>query len=58
MRIVHKKPEKYGLQKEGKVHRIVKIIREYDNQAEAERDLTKLLIGEITEQELIEGEEG
>lgn len=57
MNVIHKKPEKYGLQKEGKVHRIVKIIKEYDNEQDAVRDMTRLLTGEITEQELIEGKE-
>jgi hypothetical protein len=58
MNIVHKSPDKYGLQKVGKnCHRIVKVLKEYENQAEAERDITKLLTGEITEQELVEGEE-
>lgn len=52
MKIIQKKSEVYGLQKEGKVHRIVKILREYDNQAEAARDLTRLLTGEISEDEL------
>jgi hypothetical protein len=57
MNVIHKSPDVYGLQKEGKVHRIVKIIREYDNQAQAEKDMVKLLTGEITEQELIDGKE-
>ena len=53
MKIVHKKPEVYGLQKEGKVHRIVKILKEYENEQDAIKDLTRLLTGEITENELI-----
>jgi len=53
MNIIHKSSDVYGLQKEGKVHRIVKILREYDNQADAEKDLTRLLTGEINENELI-----
>jgi hypothetical protein len=57
MNIVHKKPEVYGLQKEGKTHRIIKILMEYDNEQDAVRDMTRLLTGEITEQELIEGKE-
>lgn len=52
MKIIRKSPEKYGLQREGKVHRIVKILREYDNEQEAVRDLTRLLAGEISEDEL------
>jgi len=54
MKIIHKKPEKYGLQKVGKNrHRIVKILKEYDNEQDAARDLTRLLTGEINENELI-----
>jgi hypothetical protein len=55
MDIIKKKPEVYGLQKVGKnCHRIVKILKEYDNEQEAIRDMTKLLTGEITEQDLID----
>jgi hypothetical protein len=58
MNIVHKSPDKYGLQKVGKnCHRIVKVLKEYDNEQDAVRDMAKLLTGEITEQELVEGEE-
>jgi hypothetical protein len=57
MNIVHKKSEVYGLQKQGKIHRIIKIIKEYDNEQDAVRDMTRLLTGKITEQELIEGKE-
>lgn len=57
MKIVHKKPEKYGLQKEGKTHRIIKILKEYDNEQDAAKDLAKLLTGEITEDELTEDDE-
>jgi hypothetical protein len=58
MDIIKKNPEVYGLQKVGKnCHRIVKILKEYDNEQEAIRDMTKLLTGEITERELIEGKE-
>jgi hypothetical protein len=56
MDIVKKNPEVYGLQKVGKNrHRIVKVIKEYDNAQDAALDMTKLLIGEITEQDLSEG---
>lgn len=56
MDIVKKKPEVYGLQKAGKnCHRIVKILKEYRNEQDAVKDMTKLLTGEITEQDLIEG---
>jgi hypothetical protein len=56
MNIIKKSPDKYGLQKVGKnCHRIVKVLKEYDNEQDAERDMVKLLTGEIKEQELIEG---
>jgi hypothetical protein len=56
MDIIKKNPEVYGLQKVGKnCHRIVKILKEYQNEQDAVRDMTKLLTGEITEQDLIEG---
>jgi hypothetical protein len=58
MNVIHKKADKYGLQKVGKNrHRIVKVLKEYENEQDAARDMTKLLTGEITEQELIEGKE-
>ena len=57
MNVIHKRPEKYGLQKEGKVHRIVKILKEYEKEQDAVKDMTRLLTGEITEQELVEGKE-
>jgi hypothetical protein len=58
MNIIKKSSDKYGLQKVGKnCHRIVKILKEYDNEQDAVRDMTKLLTGEITEQELVEGKE-
>jgi hypothetical protein len=58
MNIVHKSPDKYGLQKVGKnCHRIVKVLKEYESEQEAVKDMTKLLTGEITEQELVEGKE-
>lgn len=56
MKIVRKDKDKYGLHKIGKnCHRIVKILQDYDNEQEAINDLTRLLVGEITEEELIEG---
>lgn len=56
MDIINKSPDKYGLQKVGKkCHRIVKILREYKDEQQAVNDLTKLLTGEITEDELVEG---
>ncbi|HQE66648.1 MAG: hypothetical protein KBB40_09115 [Clostridia bacterium] len=54
MNIIRKSPDVYGLQKEGKVHRIVKIIREYEDEQQAINDLTKLIVGEITEEELMQ----
>ena len=58
MKIIRKDKEKYGLHKIGKNHhRIVKILRDYDNEKEAIDDLTRLLVGEITEEDLIEGGE-
>jgi hypothetical protein len=58
MNVIHKSPDKYGLQKVGKnCHRLVKILKEYKNEQDAVKDMTKLLTGEITEQELIEGKE-
>jgi hypothetical protein len=57
MKIVNKSPDKYGLQKVGKnCHRIVKVLKEYENEQDAVKDMTKLLTGEITEHEL-EGKE-
>lgn len=54
MDIIRKSPDKYGLMKVGKNrHRIVKILREYENEQDAINDLTKLMAGEISEQELI-----
>jgi len=51
--IIHRSPDKYGLQKVGKdCHRIVKILREYEDKQQAINDLTRLLTGEITELEL------
>jgi hypothetical protein len=55
MDIVKKNPEVYGLQKVGNnCHRIIKVLKEYDNEQDAVKDMTKLLTGEITEQELID----
>lgn len=57
MKIVRKSTDKYGLQKEGKTYRIIKILKEYDNEQDAAKDLAKLLTGEITEDELTEDDE-
>lgn len=59
MEIIRKSPDKYGIQKVGKnKHRIVKILVEYENEEEALNDLTRLMTGDITEQELMEGRKG
>jgi hypothetical protein len=53
MDIVRKSPDKYGLQKIGKNrHCIVKVLKEYENEKDAAKDLTRLLTGEISENEL------
>ena len=53
MNIIRKSPDKYGLQKVGKkCHRIAKILREYENEQAAVMDVTKLMTGDMTEQEL------
>lgn len=56
MNIGYKDPNKrYGLYKVSKNHhRIVKILKDYDNEKEAIDDLSKLMVGEISEQDLIE----
>ena len=57
LEIIQKSPEKYELQNVSKnSHRIVKILREYGDEQEAVNDLTRLLAGEITEQELADGQ--
>lgn len=54
--ITEKKPEKYGIQKVDKnCHRIVKILKEYDNEKQAIDDMARLVTGELTEKELVEG---
>lgn len=56
MNIIRKSPDKYGLMKVGKnCHRIVKVLKEYDNEQQAVNELTRLMVGEITEQELVGG---
>jgi hypothetical protein len=58
MNIIRKSPDKYEIQKTGKNrHQIVKILKDYEREQDAVRDMTKLLTGEITEQELVEGKE-
>lgn len=53
MNIIRKSPDKYGLQKVGKkCHRIVKILKDYEDEQQAIDDLTKLMVGDITEQDL------
>jgi hypothetical protein len=54
MDIIRRSPEKYGLQKVGKNrHRIVKVIKEYENEKDAAKDLARLLTGETSENELM-----
>jgi hypothetical protein len=53
MDIVRKSPDKYGLQKDGKSHRIIKVLKEYENEQDAIKDLTRLLSGEISEYDLL-----
>jgi len=53
MNIIRKSPDKYGLQRVGKhCHRIVKILREYEDEQDAITDVTKLMTGDMTEQDL------
>ena len=53
MDIIRKGPEKYGIQKIGNnCHRIVRIIAEYKSEKDAIDQMTKLITGEITEDEL------
>lgn len=53
MNIIKKKPERYGLMKVGKnVVRIVRLLKEYDNVQDASDDLARLLVCEITEDQL------
>jgi hypothetical protein len=56
LKLIKKGNKKYGLQKAGKKHRLYRIIKEYDNEQEAIKDLTRLLTGEATEQEIINNE--
>jgi len=57
MDIIRKDPNKrYSIQHNGKVCSIVKVLKDYKSEKEAFEDLTKLLVSEITEQDLIEGQ--
>jgi hypothetical protein len=59
MDIIKKKPEKYGLMKVGKnCVRIVRLLKEYDDVKDAADDLARLVVGEITEDQLGGGEIG
>ena len=54
MDITRKNPEEYGIQRIGdSCHRVVKILAEYDNHQDAVVQLTKLLVGVTSEEELI-----
>lgn len=55
MDIIRKSNDKYGIQKIGKnKHRIIKVLKEYNSEEDAIKDLTKLMTGEITEEVLLE----
>ncbi len=56
MNILRESKEKYGLQKVGKNVRIVKILKEYTDEKEAIDDLTKLVLGEIGEEDLLDAQ--
>lgn len=59
MKIIRTNPEKYGIMKVGKnCVRIVRLLREYDNINEASDDLARLMVGEITEEQLVSGQAG
>lgn len=53
--VLRKSPDKYGIQKIGNRYRVVKILAEYGNEQQAINDLTQLLTGEATEQEIAQG---
>lgn len=57
MDVIRKSNIKYGIQKIGKnQHRIIKVLKDYDNEEDAVKALTMLMTGEITEAEIL-GEE-
>ena len=56
MDIAYKDPnKKYSIQRHGKnLCSVVKVLKDYNNEKEAIDDLSKLMVGEITEQDLVE----
>lgn len=55
MEMIRKSPDKYALMKVGKRHRIVKVLAEYEDEQQAINELTRLMVGEISEQDIVEG---
>jgi hypothetical protein len=56
MDIIKRSKEKYGIQKVGNKHRIIKVLKEYDNEHDAVCAMTQLMTGAITEQDLLKEE--
>jgi hypothetical protein len=52
--IIQKKSPEYGIQKIGQKHRIVRNIKDFENEKEAMEMLIKLVKGEIREEDLTE----
>ena len=55
MDITYKNPDKkYSIQRHGKnLCSVVKVLKDYDNEKDAIEDLSKLMVGELSEQDLI-----
>ncbi len=55
MKILFRNPDKkYSIQRHGKnLCSIVKVLKDYNDEKKAVDDLSRLLVGEITEQDLI-----
>ena len=55
MDITYKNPDKkYSIQRHGKnLCSVVKVLKDYDNEKDAIEDLSKLMVGELSEQALI-----
>jgi len=54
MKIIRKSNEKYAIQRVGKTLRIVRVIKEYTSEKEASNDMARLVLGQVTEEELTE----
>jgi len=56
VKILFRNPDKkYSIQRHGKkLCSVVKVLRDYDNEKDAIEDLSRLITGEITEQDLVE----